>query len=212
MKKIILLVFPFWSFLAYSQVGINTQNPAQMLDVNGSVLTDSYLIDTVNKTLDVTISNDYYLLVRSKDTSPAGKLKILDVAQRNVAPMNLYKVTVNNVDQSQITQLSTDLETSKYTLAIAGAVFKNADSAQNTDGSYGAFYTNIDKITENGKDYYTINLDFAGAGTTGAAKGTWELSLIVFEKVLVKEWGTYTGSVNSSNFSGTSTNTPTALQ
>jgi hypothetical protein len=192
-----------------AQVGINTSNPQGTLDVNGRTLGDSYLIDSVNSI----VSDNYYLLTRSTDTIPVGKVKKLDISLRNVAPVNMYNVTIQNVQQDEVVNLNTNLETSKYVVAIVGAVFSGATSNRNPDGSYGAYYNEITKITVGSNTYHAINLDFKGGGTTSSQNGTWNLSLVVYEKVLVKDWGNYVGSVSSaSSYKGVSTNTPLGLQ
>ncbi|WP_410703726.1 hypothetical protein [Chryseobacterium sp. SIMBA_029] len=192
-----------------AQVGINTSNPQGTLDVNGRTLGDSYLIDGVNS-----ISTDnYYLLTRSTDTTPVGKVKKLDVSLRNVAPVNMYNITIQNVQQDEVVNLNTNLETGKYVVAIVGAVFSGAALNRNSDGSFGAYYNEITKVTVGSNTYHAINLDFKGGETTSLQKGTWNLSLVVYEKVLVKDWGNYAGSVSSaSSYKGASTTTPAGLQ
>jgi len=211
MKKITaLLLTAYACFGANAQVGINTKNPQGMLDVQGGTLIESYVIDTVNS--DATGS--YYLLTRSKDTTPVGKVKLLDISLRNVAPVNTYTIILKNVNQTDVVSLNTGLETEKYIVAITGAVFTDATAGVNAATSipsYGAYSTEITHVSSGGKNYNAVNLSFKGAGTTSAQNGTWSLTLCVYEKALVKDWGTYTGSVNSS-FKGTSTNTPTGLQ
>ncbi|PTT39774.1 hypothetical protein DBR28_06805 [Chryseobacterium sp. HMWF028] len=211
MKKITTLLFMACTYFgANAQVGINTKNPQGMLDVQGGTLIESYVIDTVNS--DTT--GNYYLLTRSKDTTPVGKVKLLDISLRNVAPVNTYNIILKNVSQADVVNLNTGLETEKYIVAITGAVFTDATAGVNATTSipsYGAYSTEITHVSSGGKNYNAVNLSFKGAGTTSAQNGTWALTLCVYEKALVKDWGTYTGIVNSS-FTGTSTNTPTGLQ
>lgn len=212
MKKIIILLFAIIFSLFKTQVGINTDSPRNTLDINGNTLLESYLIDTENQFV---TTNDYFLMVRSKDSDPVGQVKLLDVSQRNVAPVNVYKVTINNVNRDKVYKLNTNLDVSKYTLAITGAVFRNATSAQNTNTTYGAYSNEITTTTIGPNTFYEINLDFVGTTTTSNINGTWEVSFIVYERALVKEWGTYTGSVNYSGspaYSGISTTTPIGLQ
>ncbi|WP_312300804.1 hypothetical protein [Chryseobacterium sp.] len=211
MKKIITFLFAACTcFYTKAQVGINTKTPQGTLDVVGGTLIESYVIDTVNSYA----SGNYYLLTRSKDTNPIGKVKLLDIALRNVAPVNTYNITLKNVNQDDVVNLNTGLETSKYIVAITGAVFTEATPGINTTTSiksFGAYSTEVTSVTNGEKTYNAINLSFQGAGTTSAQNGTWSLTLCVYEKALVKDWGTYTGDVNSS-FRGVSTNTPLGLQ
>ncbi|MCS4303945.1 hypothetical protein [Chryseobacterium sp. BIGb0232] len=212
MKKMITLFFVTIASLGVkAQIGINTANPKGVLDVEGETLVESYLIDTEN----VTARGNYLLLTRSKDSSPVGKVKLLDITLRNVAPVNMYNVVLKNVKQDEVINLNTGLDADKYVVAITGAVFTDAVSATTTSTSrlYGAYSTEVTKIQKNGKNYQAVNLSFKGAGTVSAQNGTWTLTLNVFEKSLVKDWGTFSGSVSASaSFTGVSTNTPLGLQ
>ncbi|MGE8554689.1 MAG: hypothetical protein ACN6OB_12285 [Chryseobacterium jejuense] len=212
MKKIISLFFIVGVSLGLkAQVGINTANPKGTLDVEGETLVESYLIDTEN----ATARGNYLLLTRSKDSSPVGKVKLLDITLRNVAPVNMYTVVLKNVRQDEVVNLNTGLDADKYVVAITGAVFSGAVSATTTSTSrlYGAYSTEVTKVQKGGKNYQAINLSFKGAGTVNSQNGTWTLTLNVFEKSLVKDWGTFEGSVSAAaSFSGVSTNTPLGLQ
>ncbi|KMQ59416.1 hypothetical protein ACM46_20175 [Chryseobacterium angstadtii] len=215
MKKISTLFLMAGAlFAAKAQVGINTKTPQGTLDVAGDILVESYLVDTVNSSA----GGNYFLLTRSKDTSPVGKIKMLDISLRNVAPVNTYNVILKNVNQDEVVSLNTNLETSKYVVAITGAVFTNAVSAVNTSTtpkSFGAYSTEVTQVTSGGKTYHAINLSFKGASTVSSTNGTWTIALNVFERSLVKDWGTFNGSVSASAspvYSGVSTNTPLGLQ
>lgn len=212
MKKIISLFFIAVASLGLkAQVGINTANPKGTLDVEGETLVESYLVDTEN----ATAKGNYLLLTRSKDSSPVGKVKLLDITLRNVAPVNMYTVVLKNVKQDEVINLNTGLDADKYVVAITGAVFSGAVSATTTSTSrlYGAYSTEVTKVQKGGKNYQAINLSFKGAGTVNSQNGTWTLTLNVFEKSLVKDWGTFEGSVSAAaSFSGVSTNTPLGLQ
>lgn len=204
----------FASLSMKAQVGINTTTPKGALDVVGETLVESYLIDTEN----TKASGNYLLLTRSKDTSPVGKVKLLDISLRNVAPVNMYNVILKNVKQDEVVNLNTGLDASKYVVAITGAVFTVATSATistTTPKSFGSYSTEVTQVTSGGKNYHAINLGFKGAGTVSSQNGTWTLTLNVFEKSLVKDWGTFNGSVSASAspvYSGVSTNTPLGLQ
>jgi hypothetical protein len=215
MKKYILLFGMGLASLGMkAQIGINTANPKGTLDVEGDTLIESYLVDTEN----TPAKGSYLLLTRSKDSSPVGKVKMLDISLRNVAPVNMYTVVLKNVKQDEVVNLNTGLDADKYVLAITGAVFTGAVSAANTSTSpksFGAYSTEVTKLSKNGKTYHAVNLSFKGAGTVSSVNGTWTFTLNVFEKSLVKDWGTFNGSVSSSAspaYSGVSANTPLGLQ
>ncbi|SDJ54496.1 hypothetical protein [Chryseobacterium jejuense] len=213
-QNIIVFLMAFASLSMKAQVGINTTTPKGALDLVGETLVESYLIDTEN----TKASGNYLLLTRSKDTSPVGKVKLLDISLRNVAPVNMYNVILKNVKQDEVVNLNTGLDASKYVVAITGAVFTVATSATistTTPKSFGSYSTEVTQVTSGGKNYHAINLGFKGAGTVSSQNGTWTLTLNVFEKSLVKDWGTFNGSVSASAspvYSGVSTNTPLGLQ
>ncbi|MFZ4930456.1 hypothetical protein [Chryseobacterium sp. Mn2064] len=215
MKKIIATLFiGFASLHINAQVGINTTTPKGTLDVVGETLVESYLIDTEN----TKAGGNYLLLTRSKDSSPVGKVKLLDISLRNVAPVNIYNVVLKNVKEDEVVNLDTGLDASKYVVAITGAVFSEAVPGVNTSTnpkSFGSYSTEVTQVVKSGKNFHAINLSFKGAGTASAQNGTWTFTLNVFEKSLVKDWGTFNGSVSASaspGYSGVSTNTPLGLQ
>lgn len=210
MKKNILLLAVVFASMAYAQVGIKTTTPRDALDVNGNILLESYIIlPTTN-----TATGNYNLLVRSTDSNPIGEVKKLNVLTRNVGPANKYTVKISNVNDQKVIKLNTNLDVNKYYVGGAEAVFSGANIMSNgTQGSpafpiHGTYFTSVE-ASPNGK--YVVSLNFNGAATQNAANGTWDLSFIVFEKTLVKDWGIVTGNVNS-NHEGVSTNTPLGLQ
>lgn len=213
MKKIFIASAFFVTLWASAQVGINTQTPRDHLDVMGKLLLDSYLI--LEKTQDV--SGNFYLLVRSNESTPVGELKKLDVDLRNVGPVNKYTAVISDVNYASIVTLNTNLDASKYYLGLAEAYFDTAVKNVSLQGSdnvpvHGTYKTAVGK--SNGK--YTISLNFNGAGTRNNTNGTWTVSFVVFEKVLVRDWGTVTNqSVSGTatpSYSGASTATPLGLQ
>lgn len=213
MKKIFIASAFFVTLWASAQVGINTQTPRDHLDVMGKLLLDSYLI--LEKTQDV--SGNFYLLARSNESTPVGELKKLDVDLRNVGPVNKYTAVISDVNDASIITLNTNLDASKYYLGLAEAYFDTAVKNVSLQGSdnvpvHGTYKTAVGK--SNGK--YTISLNFNGAGTRNNTNGTWTVSFVVFEKVLVRDWGTVTNqSVSGTatpSYSGASTATPLGLQ
>lgn len=215
MKKLYTSSLIIVGFFVFGQVGINTQTPRDQLDVNGGILVDSYLIlDQTN-----TAIGEQQLIVRSTDSSPVGEIKLLDVDIRNVGPINKYRVRIDNVDDMRVIQLNTNLDANKYYFGLAEAVYSGVTSSGagaqiknlNTSGNpiQGTYYTSVG--VDQGK--YKITLNFNNAGTNGNRNGYWDISFIVFENVLVKDWGTFSGSVSQSNsYKGVSTNTPVGLQ
>lgn len=220
MKRLSIIALSLMFSTAYAQVGIGTTTPRGALDVNGNIVIDGSLI--INNLTPASNSDD--LLVRSKNSQPIGQLKILDVSERYVAPVNKYKVTITNIKNnnkaaSEVLTLNTNLPTDKYVVAITDAVFTSATAQavnqSNSKAKYGSYSTEITKYTPSGQsiEFYAVNLGFKGLDTYKGTAGQWEFSLIVYEKSLVKDWGTKTGSVSKdNNYSGVSTNTPDALK
>ncbi|MDO5615129.1 MAG: hypothetical protein Q4G16_02990 [Cruoricaptor ignavus] len=213
MKKIAILLCLALSHIFYAQsgrVGIGTNNPRGTLEVAGNILLDGYIIISETEKAE----GDYHLLVRSTESTPAGEVKRLDIDLRNVGPINKYTVKASNVKQMQVLELNTNLDADKYYLGLAEAVFSGAVVMSNgkvdNNPIHGTYYTSVSKKND-GK--YKISLNFNNAVTQNDANGNWELSFVVFEKVLVKDWGEVSGSVSkANNFTGSSTETPVGLQ
>ena len=219
MKKITTILGLSLSAVLFSQVGIGTQTPRDQLDVVGNILLDDYLILTDTKT----VTGNYNLLVRSEDSNPVGEVKVLNTNTRTVVPINKYTVKIANVDDVRVIKLNTGLDVSKYFVGLAEATFTGANIIQvsptpvgNTSAPvHGTFLATVEKGTGSGVGKHVISLNFNGARTENDANGTWDVSFIVYEKTLVKDYGVFTGSVSASAnpiYSGVSTNTPAGLQ
>lgn len=219
MKKITTIFGLSLSAVLFSQVGIGTETPRDQLDVIGNILLDDYLILTDTKT----VTGNYNLLVRSEDSNPVGEVKVLNTNTRTVVPINKYTVKIANVDDVRVIRLNTGLDVSKYFVGLAEATFTGAKiiqvsptAAGNTSAPvHGTYLTTVEKGTGSTAGKYVISLNFNGARTEADANGTWDVSFIVYEKTLVKDYGVFTGSVSASatpNYSGVSSNTPAGLQ
>ncbi len=211
MKKIFLpLLIISASFLS-AQVGIKTVTPRDALDVNGDILVEKHLVDELAENA----AGNMRILVRSIDSVPVGKIKTLDVDVRNVGPVNKYTAIIENVNDDTVVNLVTNLPRDKYLVAITDANFSGAVSSQNSNGTYGSFTTEVTTVNRGGTNYNAVNLDFKGAGTINNNNGTWTISLLVYEKELLKDWGTVNGSVDSGAnpvYSGVSSGTPAGLK
>lgn len=213
MKDLILIITAVLVYnLNFAQVGIGTSNPRGALDVNGNILLEGYLRDDIN--IDAADDTNTFLLVRSKDSGSEGVLKLLDVSLRNVGPVNKYVVKVTNIQGFSVLGLVTNLPVDKYVVAITDAKFNGIMTSNG--GQFGSFSTEVTPVTRNNISYNAINLDYKGGTLATGSVKSWEVSLVVYERELVKDWGTFTGSVsgNSANpsYSGVSTNTPIGLQ
>lgn len=219
MKKLTTILGLTLSAVLFSQgVGIGTENPrpGAALDVIGNILLDDYLILSDTKAV---TGNNYNLLVRSEDSNPVGEVKVLNTTTRTVVPINKYTVKITNVDDVRVLKLNTGLDVSKYFVGLAEATFTGAKIInQTTVGTvpvHGTYLSTVETGTGTSAGKYVISLNFNGAATELNTKGTWDVSFIVYEKTLVKDYGVFTGSVSASatpNYSGVSTNTPAGLQ
>lgn len=221
MKKITTILGLALSAVLYSQgVGIGTETPRDQLDVIGNILLDDYLILTDTKAV---TGNNYNLLVRSEDSNPVGEVKVLNTRTRTVSPINKYTVRITNVDDVRVINLNTGLSVSKYFVGLAEATFTGANIIQvsptgttsTASPVHGTYLTTVQPGTGAAAGNYVISLNFNGARTENNNNGTWDVSFIVYEKTLVKDYGIFTGSVSASaspNYSGVSTNTPIGLQ
>lgn len=217
MKKIYTILSISFSCLVFSQTGIGTTTPRDQLDVVGNILLEDYLILTQTQE----VSGEYNLLVRSEDTVPKGEVKILNASTRNVAPINKYLLKISNVaGDVRVIKLNTGLSVDKYFVGLAESIYSGGEIIQSNavgNGStaipiHGTYVATVEKATGVNPNYL-ITLDFNAARANSSANETWDVSLIVYEKTLVKDWGTFTGSVTqAASYSGVSTNTPIGLQ
>ena len=220
MKKITTILGLTLSAVLFSQgvgIGTETPRPGAALDVIGNILLDDYLILSDTKAV---TGNNYNLLVRSEDSNPVGEVKVLNTTTRTVVPINKYTVKITNVDDVRVLKLNTGLPVSKYFVGLAEATFTGANIINlttvgtNNVPVHGTYLSTVETGT-GPNPTYVISLNFNGAGTESNTNGTWDVSFIVYEKTLVKDYGVFTGSVSASaspNYSGVSTNTPAGLQ
>ena len=118
MKYILTLGFLFATIGIYAQLGIGTTNPQADLHVAGDLLVqDEFLLRSVN-TVTPTDEN-FKLIARSKDSSPVGEIKELDVNAISVARVNCINYHFTNISLDNLSDLDLQYDTSKYVVGIA---------------------------------------------------------------------------------------------
>jgi len=114
---IILLLF-LGVHLSGAQVGIGTQNPTEDLHVVGDILVQQgFKIDNLNQVGPT--EEDFKFLARSKNSSPAGEIKVLDVDDLNVAPITLVDYNFTNIYRDNLTDVNLQFDASKYIIGVS---------------------------------------------------------------------------------------------
>ena len=144
------------SSISFAQVGIGTTNPQADLHVAGSTLVQK---DFELSSLPFVTSSDegFKLLTRIKNSSPKGKISILDVDQLQVAPVNTVNYEFKNLSLDNLRDVDLQYDADKYVVGIAN--FRYVGDA-------------IKKTTINGKQSVG-----AFVMRTFIAGGTWHLEI-----------------------------------
>jgi hypothetical protein len=101
-----------------AQVGIGTTNPQTDLHIGGDLLVqDSFKLNafgTVSPT-----DEDFKLISRTTNSTPAGKLKVLDVDSLTVAPVNIINYEFTNLSLDNLADLDLQYDATKYVVGVA---------------------------------------------------------------------------------------------
>ncbi|MCH9660841.1 MAG: hypothetical protein K0U54_08005 [Bacteroidetes bacterium] len=119
MKRLLLLALIVFNVTSQvAQVGIGTTNPETDLHVAGDMLVqDSFKVGKLN-----TVSStdeDFKLLTRLTNSSPVGKVSVLDVNTLSVAPVNTINCHLTNLQLDNVLDLDLQYDTSKYIVAVS---------------------------------------------------------------------------------------------
>jgi len=119
MKKtthITLLLF-LCVFGSRAQVGIGTQNPSEDLHVVGDIIVqEEFEIDNLNQVSPT--EEDFKFLARTKNSNPAGEIKVLDVDDLNVAPITIVDYNFTDVYLDNLTDVNLQFDATKYIVGI----------------------------------------------------------------------------------------------
>lgn len=101
-----------------AQVGIGTETPTEDLHIAGDLLVqDAFNLGTMTS---VTLAeSSFKLLSRVTDSDPVGEIKVLDVANLDVAPVNAVDYQFINVQLDNLSDVDLQYDASKYVVGIA---------------------------------------------------------------------------------------------
>ena len=204
-KNLVLALSLCFAASAQSQVGINTDNPQAMLDVNGTAIIGN------------TLTSNGKLILNSVDTAPAngdgvaqlamdnsGEVYVVRSSTGNTKPFNYIKYTINCATPSSSSEsrnrvLANDVDTKipvdDYTVFIVGSQFSTTDpgnvglklaptnpSSQN-NGTFGPM--TVIAFKEDGT--WRLKADYATSTTADTKSGKWEIYCLIINNAVVRQ-------------------------
>ncbi|PKA82608.1 hypothetical protein ATE92_0741 [Ulvibacter sp. MAR_2010_11] len=205
MKLLYTLIIVFSSGSIFAQVGIGTTTPLADLHVVGDALVQGGLV-TTNLTTVSSSEENFKLVTRITNSTPAGKITILDPDYMDVAPINTVNYHFVNVHLDNLSDVNLMYDEDKYVVGVAN--FRHVGDA-------------IKKVP--GGDNYSIGHFVVRTFKSG---GTWHLeisnkeldlnildsleyhiTLIIYNKLYFREFPSITTNLGGSN-TGTASSVP----
>jgi len=207
MKIFTLIVVFCFVQNSFSQVGIGTTDPQAALDINGSLLIQEEFmlgrLPTVTST-----DEDFKLLTRLNNSTPVGKITVLDVEKLTVAPINVVNYHFYNLNRDNLTNVDLQYDANKYIVGVSNFKYTGdaiPKSTANNVTSIGAFV--IRAFIENSKWHLEIRNRFLNL-QSGAPNGIqYDVTLIVYDKSYFRNLPVITTNLNGQN-SGTASAVP----
>ena len=125
MKKSIHLILLLANVMLYAQVGINTQNPTALLDVNGNVKLEGNLY--LENPGDFTIIRGSKLLINSTDN----KILQYDIEESRYGPINYVQFAFKNTNTNGLDDYDTQIATEDYLVTVQGYYFSGPNENTN---------------------------------------------------------------------------------
>ncbi|MBB6333337.1 hypothetical protein HNP24_004363 [Chryseobacterium sediminis] len=138
----------------------------------------------------------YSVVVRDNVT---GELKVMSTPT-SAAPISYMVYQLDNVNQDFVGDFNTNIDTTKYTLALIGSSFSSNDGTNQlkmslpTSGDFAPL--NINSYKSGGT--WHIFADFPSAGTNNATNGSWTVYCLVINNSITKDLGTITTDLGGS--------------
>ncbi|MBT8256243.1 MAG: hypothetical protein KJO23_06865 [Bacteroidia bacterium] len=118
MKRKLTFIAILTCSIAIAQVGIGTTNPQADLHVGGDILVqEGFKVNNLN-TVDPT-DEDFMLVSRVTNSSPVGEIKVLNVGNVAVAPVNTIDMHFTNISLDNLSDVDLQYDTSKYIVSVA---------------------------------------------------------------------------------------------
>ena len=130
-------VIPFFAilicFISNAQIGIGTTEPTTDFHVAGDVLVqDTFYLRSLG-TVSPTDEN-FKLVTLTTNSVPAGEVKVLDVNQLNVAPVNVINYEFTDISLDNLTDLDLQYDSTKYVVGVANFRYEGDAIKKGTNG------------------------------------------------------------------------------
>lgn len=205
MKKPATLFFFLVSGLLVAQVGIGTTTPLADLHVAGDALVQTGFETNTLTTVSAT-EEDFKLISRVTNSTPVGKIAVLDPNSLNVAPVNIVNYHFTNVYLDNLTDVDLQYDETKYVVGVAN--FRHVgDAIEKVPGgdnySIGHF---VVRTFKNGGTWH-LEISNKELDLDGDDSLEYYITLIVYDKSYFRELPTITDNLGGSN-TGTATVVP----
>ena len=118
MKNIFTLLIFMVLGQAIGQVGIGVISPLADLHIGGDALVqDDFSMG--NLTTVTAVEEDFKLITRVTNSSPVGKLTVLDVDAKSVAPVNAVDYSFTNIHLDNLSDVDLQYDATKYVVGVA---------------------------------------------------------------------------------------------
>ncbi|AVI51996.1 hypothetical protein C5O00_12860 [Pukyongia salina] len=205
MRKHYLIALLTVSTIATAQIGIGTDRPLADLHIAGGALVQGGFttqnLNTVSST-----EEDFKLVTRVTNSTPVGKITILDTDVLNVAPVNTVNYHFTNVNLDNLDDVNLQYDVDKYVVGVAN--FRHVgDAIQKVPGgdnfSIGHF------VVRTFKSGGTWHLQIKNEELDLLATNSLEyyIQLIVYDKKYFRDLPVITTNLGGSN-TGTASSIP----
>ncbi|HEY4540386.1 MAG TPA: hypothetical protein VIG94_10300 [Faecalibacter sp.] len=198
MKKIFTPFFLLSLVFSYSQVGINTEVPRGILEVNGDIIANDYVFPKNLESVNDEIKDLYYLLVQSQDeTKNIQLLDIEDSKSPGIAALVTFRL--HKPDGDWIQSFNTKIDATKYALVVLSGYFTHnvGSGSNNALPGIGAY------IKEN---VWYINADYPSLNNLETTEEyAWIIRCSIYHKNYVKIFNQQNIDMNNSGTKTAST-------
>lgn len=205
MRYYYLILFLAFSWFSSAQVGIGTSSPSASLHVAGELLVQDALTTKNLNTVSAS-EEDFKLVSRITNSSPMGKITILDPSNLNIAPVNTVNYHFTNVFRDNLQDVDLQYDVSKYVVGVAdfrhvGDAIKKVPGGDNY--SIGHF------VVRTFKSSGTWHLQISNEELELDASDSLEyyITLIIYDKKYFRDLPVITTNLGGSN-TGTASSIP----
>ncbi|MCW5519456.1 hypothetical protein J1N09_06380 [Aureitalea sp. L0-47] len=205
MRNYYLILFLAVSWFTSAQVGIGTSSPSASLHIAGELLVQDALTTKNLNTVSAT-EEDFKLVTRVTNSSPMGKITLLDPDNLYVAPVNTVNYHFTNVFLDNLQDVDLQYDVSKYVVGVAdfrhvGDAIKKVPGGDNY--SIGHFVVRTFK--SGGTWHLQISNEELELDATDSLE--YYITLIVYDKKYFRDLPVITTNLGGSNI-GTASSIP----